>query len=220
MSHHRSWLRGPLAIAVVGLLLLAACSGTSPSPTASADASQPAASHGEAVEGFVSIHGSSTVEPISSKVAEDFAALNPGFDYEVGDEGTGDGFANFFCTGDSDISDASRKIKDEEAAACADAHLALASHHPLAYLGKQRHLRRCFCDIAFADPGRHVALVEQHPVPADSRFQRDPRLMRHLQQCLFVVEGRIPLDRFQRQLRSYGTAGLRRRRLDRKGTLF
>jgi phosphate transport system substrate-binding protein len=119
LSHNRSWLRGPLAIAVTGVLVLAACSGTSPSP--SPDASQPAASEGGTVEGFVSIHGSSTVEPISSKVAEDFAALNPGFDYEVGDEGTGDGFANFFCTGDSDISDASRAIKDEEAAACTDA---------------------------------------------------------------------------------------------------
>jgi phosphate transport system substrate-binding protein len=121
LSHNGSWLRGPLAIAVVALLVLGACSGTSPSPTRSAGASEPAGSTAETIEGFVSIHGSSTVEPISSKVAEDFADLNSGFDYEVGDEGTGDGFANFFCTGDSDISDASRAIKDEEAAACADA---------------------------------------------------------------------------------------------------
>ncbi len=52
---------------------------------------------------------------------------NPGFSYTVGDEGTGAGFADFFCVGQSDISDASRKIKpddpavegDEEATICA-----------------------------------------------------------------------------------------------------
>ncbi len=117
MSDYRSWLRAPLAFAVVGLVVLAACSGPSPSPNGG---SQPATSGGT-VEGIVSIHGSSTVEPISSNVAEKFADLNPGFDFEVGDEGTGAGFTDFFCTGDADISDASRAIKDEEAAECADA---------------------------------------------------------------------------------------------------
>ena len=34
--------------------------------------------------------------------------------------GTGDGF-ELFCAGETDISDASRAIKDEEAQACADA---------------------------------------------------------------------------------------------------
>jgi phosphate transport system substrate-binding protein len=108
-------------VALAGILLLAACqAGGSPSPT-EAVSQAPADSEVPTVTGFVSIHGSSTVEPISSYVAEHFADLNPGFDYEVGDEGTGDGFATFFCTGDSDISDASRAIKDEEAATCAAA---------------------------------------------------------------------------------------------------
>ena len=64
--------------------------------------------------------GSSTVEPISTGVAEAFAAANPGFTYTVEGPGTGDGFKKF-CAGETDISDASRKIKDEEAKACADA---------------------------------------------------------------------------------------------------
>jgi phosphate transport system substrate-binding protein len=72
------------------------------------------------VEGSVDIHGSSTVAPISLAVAEDFTALNQGFGYFVGDEGTGDGFANFFCVDNADISDASRPIKEEEAALCAE----------------------------------------------------------------------------------------------------
>jgi len=91
------------------ILLVAACqSGNGATPTAAVDGAS----------GFVSIHGSSTVEPISSRVAQAFADQNPDFDYEVGAEGTGDGFASFFCTGDSDISDASRPIKDEEIADC------------------------------------------------------------------------------------------------------
>ena len=72
------------------------------------------------VEGSVDIHGSSTVAPISLAVAEDLSEMNPGFGFFVGEEGTGDGFANFFCVDDSDISDASRPIKEEEAALCAE----------------------------------------------------------------------------------------------------
>jgi phosphate transport system substrate-binding protein len=72
------------------------------------------------VEGIVDVHGSSTVAPISLAVSEDFAALNPGFGYNVGEEGTGDGFAQFFCVDNSDVSDASRAIKDSEAELCAE----------------------------------------------------------------------------------------------------
>jgi len=72
------------------------------------------------VEGSVDIHGSSTVAPISLAVAEAFAETNPGFGFFVGEEGTGDGFAQYFCVDGSDISDASRSIKDEESALCAE----------------------------------------------------------------------------------------------------
>jgi phosphate transport system substrate-binding protein len=71
------------------------------------------------VTGTLTISGSSTVEPITSIVAEDFQNLNPAVEYTVDGPGTGDGFA-LFCNGETDISDASRKIKDEEATACAD----------------------------------------------------------------------------------------------------
>jgi phosphate transport system substrate-binding protein len=72
------------------------------------------------VEGTVDIHGSSTVAPISLAVSETFAETNPGFGYFVGEEGTGDGFAQFFCVDNSDLSDASRAIKEEEASLCAE----------------------------------------------------------------------------------------------------
>ena len=119
MNVARSWLRTAFPVVTAIVLVLAACS----SPTESEDGGtgSPDAGGGGGVEGFVSIHGSSTVEPITSAVAGAFADANAGFDYEVGGEGTGDGFASFFCTGDSDISDASRAINEEEAAECTDA---------------------------------------------------------------------------------------------------
>ena len=71
------------------------------------------------VEGTLDVHGSSTVEPISSLVSFRFNEINPGFGFVVGGEGTGDGFAQFFCPDVSDVSDASRPIKDDpEAIAC------------------------------------------------------------------------------------------------------
>ncbi len=70
--------------------------------------------------GTIFVSGSSTVEPISNGVAEAFKAANAGFDYTVEGPGTGDGFAKF-CAGETDISDASRPIKDEEAATCTEA---------------------------------------------------------------------------------------------------
>lgn len=73
-----------------------------------------------AQEGEVSISGSSTVEPITSLVAELFAEENPNATIRVDGPGTGDGF-QLFCAGDTDASDASRQIEDEEAADCAAA---------------------------------------------------------------------------------------------------
>jgi phosphate transport system substrate-binding protein len=73
----------------------------------------------EAVSGSVNISGSSTVEPISALVAEDFALDNPDVDVAVDGPGTGDGF-ELFCNGETDISDASRPIADEEITACED----------------------------------------------------------------------------------------------------
>src|SRR5512139_2087120 len=60
--------------------------------------------------------GSSTVGPFTTKAAEDFKAEG-GADVTVGISGTGGGFERF-CQGEMDISNASRPIKDEEAAIC------------------------------------------------------------------------------------------------------
>ena len=91
-------------------LLLAACSSGSPSPSVA---------DGGDLTGSVFVSGSSTVEPISLAVAEDFAAQQPNVDISVEGPGTSDGFA-LFCAGESDVSDASRAIKQEEIDACAE----------------------------------------------------------------------------------------------------
>lgn len=68
--------------------------------------------------GVITADGSSTVGPFTTKAAEDFKASG-GVDVTVGISGTGGGFERF-CAGETDISNASRAIKDEEAAICAE----------------------------------------------------------------------------------------------------
>jgi phosphate transport system substrate-binding protein len=72
------------------------------------------------LSGEIFVSGSSTVEPISIAAGDAFANMAPGVAITVEGPGTGDGFAKF-CAGETDISDASRPIKEEEAATCADA---------------------------------------------------------------------------------------------------
>ncbi|HVF21272.1 MAG TPA: PstS family phosphate ABC transporter substrate-binding protein [Mycobacteriales bacterium] len=100
------------AALVLGLsLTLAACGGDGADDDASAS--------GDAVElsGTISGDGSSTVFPIMEAVAEDFGGEHAGVKIQVGESGTGGGFEKF-CAGETDFSNASRPIKDEEAAAC------------------------------------------------------------------------------------------------------
>ena len=68
----------------------------------------------------LTISGSSTVEPITARVGEAFNAANPGIGVTVEGPGTGDGFKRF-CAGETEVSDASRPIKDSEIENCASA---------------------------------------------------------------------------------------------------
>ncbi len=67
--------------------------------------------------GMVRIDGSSTVFPVTEAVAEEFQIANRGVRVTVGISGTGGGFKKF-CSGETDISDASRPIKESELEAC------------------------------------------------------------------------------------------------------
>jgi phosphate transport system substrate-binding protein len=84
-------------------------------------ATNSSASSGGDLSGEISIDGSSTVAPFAEAAAELFQEENPEVKITVGTSGTGGGFEKF-CAGETDISDASRPIKDdEEAPVCKDA---------------------------------------------------------------------------------------------------
>jgi phosphate transport system substrate-binding protein len=113
---------GAVAVAAASLMLVAACSTGGASPSSGQATSEPAATEAtgsapSSLEGTIAISGSSTVQPITSAIAEAFNGENPDVAISVDGPGTGDGF-KLFCAGTTDISDASRKIKDEEAATC------------------------------------------------------------------------------------------------------
>ena len=99
-----------LALAGLALALVAAACGES-------EAGGGSGSGGDAITGEIVVSGSSTVEPISSLVAEKFQSQNPDVSISVDGPGTGDGF-ELFCSGETDISDASRPIEAEEQEAC------------------------------------------------------------------------------------------------------
>jgi phosphate transport system substrate-binding protein len=101
-----------LAAIALSLALVAAACGSDDDDGGGSSGSQD-------LSGSINVSGSSTVEPISSLVAEEFQAENEGVDIAVDGPGTGDGFA-LFCEGQTDISDASRPIEPgpEEVGLC------------------------------------------------------------------------------------------------------
>jgi phosphate transport system substrate-binding protein len=75
----------------------------------------------EALSGTIEVDGSSTVGPLTQAAAEAFREEQPDVNINVGTAGTGGGFERF-CAGETDISNASRPIdEEEEAPLCADA---------------------------------------------------------------------------------------------------
>ena len=77
----------------------------------------------EGLSGSITISGSSTVEPISALVAELFNEPNPDVSITVEGPGTGDGF-ELFCQGEIAVAGASRRIDEDEIAACDEAGIA------------------------------------------------------------------------------------------------
>jgi phosphate transport system substrate-binding protein len=101
-----------LALAVSGALAfgVAACGDDD---EGSGGSSSAASDGGGELSGKIAIDGSSTVAPFAEAAAELFQEENSGVQITVGTSGTGGGFEKF-CAGETDISDASRPIKDDE----------------------------------------------------------------------------------------------------------
>jgi phosphate transport system substrate-binding protein len=102
-----------LTLAVTGALAfgVVACGDDEEEPAGGgANTEEQAASNGGEVSGQIAIDGSSTV---AEAAAELFQEENPDVQITVGTSGTGGGFEKF-CAGETDISDASRPIDEEE----------------------------------------------------------------------------------------------------------
>jgi len=91
-----------LAVLVTAVLAAAATAGVS------------------ALSGSVTADGSSTVGPYTTAAAEGFQKKNRGARVTVGISGTGGGFERF-CRNETDLSNASRPMKNSEAIKCRDA---------------------------------------------------------------------------------------------------
>ena len=92
------------AAAAGTVLAIAGCGGANSGSTVGGDAN---------LKGMITADGSSTVAPISEAMAEEFQAANPDVRVTVGTSGTGGGFKKFL-NNETDISNASRPIKDSE----------------------------------------------------------------------------------------------------------
>ena len=117
MQLGKTW-RELLFVGVLGLIVVlggAACGNRGDSSGGSGDDS----SNGMGLTGTIEIDGSSTVAPISEAVAEEFLAEYPDVRVNVGVSGTGGGFKRF-TVGETEISDASRPIKESEAEIAAE----------------------------------------------------------------------------------------------------
>ncbi|WAA09734.1 PstS family phosphate ABC transporter substrate-binding protein [Fervidibacillus albus] len=115
LKRKKFWL--PIMFVLV-IGLIAACGPEANNDEENGDASNE--SETEQLEGQIAIDGSSTVYPIIEAVSEEYNAVQPKVQVSVGVSGTGGGFKAFIA-GETDISNASRPIKDEEAQSLADA---------------------------------------------------------------------------------------------------
>ena len=95
-------------------LALSACGGNNEREATGGNGSD-----GGQISGEVVADGSSTVEPLTAAAGELFGEENPDVNVSVATSGTGGGFEKF-CLGQTDISNASRPIKEEEKAVCAE----------------------------------------------------------------------------------------------------
>ncbi|TWU66714.1 Phosphate-binding protein PstS precursor [Crateriforma conspicua] len=110
-----------LALAVAG------CNSSTTTPTAETGEAQ------SNLVGNIEIDGSSTVQPISNAVQEQFRDVAPGVSITVSGKGTGNGFKRFALK-ETDISGASRPIKPSELESCREAGVEFVEL-PVAYDG-------------------------------------------------------------------------------------
>ncbi len=126
---------GVIAVSMLALVL-AACGGDDPTetPRPNNTVESPSPTNTVAMEdeptketelsGSIAVAGSSTVFPISEAIGEEFSKAHLGVRVNVASTGTGAGF-RAICAGDTQISDASRPVKQSELDTCAEQDIEL-----------------------------------------------------------------------------------------------
>ena len=106
------------AAGTAGVLGLAGCT-SNPNSGGSGGSGDSDGDSGQ-LSGTIDIAGSSTVFPLATAFAETFQQEHSEVNINIQSTGSGGGFANFFCPGETDFNNASRPIKGEEEQQCAD----------------------------------------------------------------------------------------------------
>jgi phosphate transport system substrate-binding protein len=120
-------IRTLAVVAMSGALALGATACGDDDDTSTTGAS--GTDNAEKLSGTIKLDGSSTVFPFAQAAAELFNEEQPDVRITVGQSGTGGGFEKF-CAAETDISNASRPIKDdEEAPLCEKAGVAFSEVH-------------------------------------------------------------------------------------------
>jgi len=98
-------------------VILAACGKDDDSKDSGKSTASAEGSSSEELEGSVAIDGSGTVYPLMARIAEEYMVNEQeNVSVEVSRAGTSAGFKKFLVENGTDFNDASRQIKDEEAA--------------------------------------------------------------------------------------------------------
>jgi phosphate transport system substrate-binding protein len=111
----KNWKYFMMTSVIGSALFLGACGNNDDSASKSNNGStEQKADASQKLEGQISGDGSSTVAPIMEAIVEEYANEQPKVQVSVGVSGTGGGFEKFI-KGETDFSNASREIKEEEA---------------------------------------------------------------------------------------------------------
>ncbi|WP_129113056.1 PstS family phosphate ABC transporter substrate-binding protein [Halegenticoccus tardaugens] len=122
-TEHVSRRKFLIASGAVGAAGFAGCTsnpGASGEEDGNGSGNNSGSGSGKDISGEVIVKGSSTVFPVSEAMAEEFMSENPDVNISVDSTGSGGGFENHFCPGNSDINGASRPIKESEVEHCSE----------------------------------------------------------------------------------------------------
>lgn len=102
-----------------GALALAGCTNN-PNAGGSGEETDDGDGSANTLSGKIDIAGSSTVFPLAVAMRKQFVADHSKVEISVKSTGSGGGFTNNFCPGDTDFNNASRPIKSEEESQCSE----------------------------------------------------------------------------------------------------